>query len=61
METDRLTSRNQYDEVKKQVELLISEATAKGMLEPDMDNEYTREVARLSNLMAVYEDEPNFM
>jgi len=57
METDRLTSRNQYDEVKKQVELLISEATAKGMLEPDMDNEYTREVARLSNLMAVYEDE----
>ena len=51
-----LTSRHEYDEVKQKVEQLIAEATAKGMLEPDMDNEYTREIAELSRLMAAYED-----
>ena len=55
MET--LTSREQYDAVKAQVEKLIAEATAKGMLEPEMDNAYTQEIARLSKLMAGYEDE----
>lgn len=57
METTKLTTREQYDEVKNQVEQLIEEATAKGLLEPDMDNSYTREIARLSQLMAAYEDE----
>lgn len=57
METTKLTTREQYDEVKNQVEQLISEATAKGLLEPDMDNSYTREIARLSQQMAAYEDE----
>lgn len=57
METTKLTTREQYDEVKNQVEQFIEEATAKGLLEPDMDNSYTREIARLSQLMAAYEDE----
>ena len=55
--TKKLTSREQYDAVKAQVEKLIAEATAKGMLEPEMDNAYTQEIARLSKLMADYEDE----
>jgi hypothetical protein len=54
---EKLTSRKKYDETKARVEALIAEATAKGMLEPEMDNEYTREIARLSKLMASYEDE----
>jgi len=54
---EKLTSREQYDAVKAQVEKLIAEATAKGMLEPEMDNAYTQEIARLSKLMADYEDE----
>ena len=54
---EKLTSREQYDAVKAQVEKLIAEATAKGMLEPEMDNAYTQEIARLSKLMAGYEDE----
>lgn len=57
METTKLTTREQYDEVKNQVEQLIEEATAKGLLEPDMDNSYIREIARLSQMMAAYEDE----
>lgn len=54
---ERLTTRLQYDEAKAEVERLISEATEKGMLEPDIDNEYTRQIAALSTLMAHYEDE----
>lgn len=54
---EKLTTRKQYDDVKARVELLIAEATQKGMLEPDMDNDYTREIAQLSQQMAAYEDE----
>ena len=54
---NKLTSREQYDEAKARVEMLIAEATGKGMLEPDMDNDYTREIAALSKQMATYEDE----
>ena len=53
----KLTTRQEYDMTKAKVETLISEATAKGLLESDMDNEYTREIANLSKLMAQYEDE----
>ena len=53
----KLTTRKQYDEVKARVEQLIAEATQKGMLEPDMDNDYTQEIALLSQQMADYEDE----
>ena len=54
---EKLTKREQYDTVKAKVEQLIAEATAKGMIEPDMDNEYTREISLLSQQMAIYEDE----
>jgi antitoxin component HigA of HigAB toxin-antitoxin module len=53
----KLTTRQEYDETKAIVEALISEATEKGMLEPEMDNEYTRQISELSKLMATYEDE----
>ena len=54
---DKIMNQTDYESVKKQVESLMSEATAKGMLEPDMDNEYTHEIASLSAQMAKYEDE----
>ena len=53
----KLTTRQEYAETKAIVEALISEATEKGMLEPEMDNEYTRQISELSKLMATYEDE----
>ncbi len=53
---EKLTTRKQYDEAKARVEHLIAEATAKGLLEPDMDNDYTREISLLSQQMAAYED-----
>lgn len=51
-----VTTRAQYDEVRKRVNTLIKEATKKGMLEPNADNEYIREIARLAKLSAEYED-----
>ena len=54
---DKLMTRKQYDEAKAKVEQLIAEATAKGMLEPDMDNDYTRKIALYSQQMSDYEDE----
>jgi antitoxin component HigA of HigAB toxin-antitoxin module len=53
----KLTTRQEYDETKAVVEALITEATEKGMLEPEMDNEYTRQISNLSKQMAQYEDE----
>lgn len=53
----KLTTKQEYDETKAIVEALISEATEKGMLEPEMDNEYTRQISELSKLMVTYEDE----
>lgn len=53
----KMTTRQEYDEAKAIVEALITEATEKGMLEPEMDNEYTRRIAELSKQMAQYEDE----
>ena len=54
---EKITTRKQYDEVKVRVDQLIAEATQKGMLEPDMDNAYTQEIALLSKQMAEFEDE----
>ena len=53
----KLTTRQEYDETKAIVEALIAEATEKGMLEPEMDNDYTRQISELSKQMAQYEDE----
>jgi antitoxin component HigA of HigAB toxin-antitoxin module len=54
---EKLTTHKQYDDVKARVAQLIAEATQKGMLEPDMDNAYTQEIALLSQQMSDYEDE----
>ena len=54
---EKFTTRNEYDAAKARVEQLIAEATEKGLLEPDFDNEYNREIAKLSKQMACYEDE----
>lgn len=51
-----VNTRAQYDEVRTRVNELIKEATQKGMLEPNADNEYIREIARLAKLSAEYED-----
>lgn len=57
MKMEKLKTRQQYDEVKARVEQLIAEATREGLLESDMDNAYTQEIAVLSQQMAEYEDE----
>lgn len=51
-----ITTPEQYNEVRAQIEELIHEATTKGMLSPEADNEYTREIGRLVKLTAEYED-----
>lgn len=51
-----ITTQEQYNKVRAQIEGLIHEATAKGMLKPDADNEYTQEIGRLAKLTAEYED-----
>lgn len=51
-----ITSQEQYNEVRAQIEGLIHEATTKGILKPEADNEYTREIGRLAKLTAEYED-----
>lgn len=54
-----ITSQEQYNEVRAQLENLIREATEKGMLESDADNEYTKKIGELARLTAAYED--NYM
>ncbi len=54
---EKLKTRQEYDEAKAKVEQLIAEATRSGMLESESDNAYIQEIARLSKLMATYEDE----
>ena len=45
----------QYEEVRRRIDFLIKEGTDKNMLELDLDNEYIREIGRLSRLGARYE------
>lgn len=52
-----ITSQEQYNEVRAQLENLIREATEKGMLESDADNEYTQKIGELARLTAAYEDQ----
>lgn len=56
MSINCITTREQYDEVRDRVNKLIKEATQKGMLEPNADNEYIREIGRLAKMSAEYED-----
>ena len=53
----KITTQREYDDVRGRVEQLINEATQKGMIEPEMDNKYTREIAQLSKMMADYEND----
>jgi hypothetical protein len=53
----KIETTEQYDAVSIRVDELIREASEKGLLESEYDNEYTREIGRLSRLGAIYEDE----
>ena len=53
----KLETLEQYESVCVRVDELIREASEKGMLESEYDNEYTREIGRLSRLGAIYENE----
>ena len=53
-----LTSRDDYEKLMSQVEKLIADATKTGALDdPEADNEYIREIGRLSCLGADYEND----
>ena len=53
----KIETAEQYEAVRQHIDTLINEATEKGLLESDADNEYTREIGRLSYLGAIYENE----
>jgi hypothetical protein len=53
----KVETEEQYESVRVRIDELIKEATEKGLLESDADNEYTREIGRLSYLGAIYENE----
>jgi len=53
-----ITTRDDYEKLMSQVEKLIADATKTGALDdPEADNEYSREIGRLSCLGADYENE----
>ena len=52
-----IETREQYESVCVRVDELIREASEKGLLESEYDNEYTREIGRLSRLGAIYEND----
>jgi hypothetical protein len=53
----KIETANQYDAVCVRINELICEASEKGLLESEYNNEYTREIGRLSRLGAIYEEE----
>ena len=53
----KLKTPEEYEAVRIRVDELIREATTLGMLESEYDNIYTREIGRLANLGADYENE----
>ncbi|MDR1371480.1 MAG: helix-turn-helix domain-containing protein [Dysgonamonadaceae bacterium] len=53
----KIETEEQYEAVRIRVNELIVEASEKGLLESDYDNEYTREIGRLSYLGAMYEND----
>ena len=56
--TVKLTRLEDYEKVLLQVKILITEATENGALDdPEADNEYIREIGRLSHLGSEYENE----
>ena len=56
--TLKISTRENYETVLSQVKKLIIEATENGALDdPEADNDYIREIGRLSRLGAEYENE----
>ena len=53
----KIETLEQYESVCFRVDELLREASENGMLESEYDNEYTREIGRLSRLGAIYENE----
>jgi antitoxin component HigA of HigAB toxin-antitoxin module len=53
----KIETEEQYEAVRMRVNELIIEADGRGLLDSDYDNEYTREIGRLSYLGAVYEND----
>lgn len=53
----KIETSEQYETVRKKIDVLIKEATEKNLLELSMDNDYIREIGRLSRLGAQYENE----
>jgi hypothetical protein len=54
----RISTDVEYDLLKKYINRLIDEATIKGYLaQQGADNEFTREIARLGKIGALYETE----
>ncbi|MCL2650411.1 MAG: hypothetical protein FWD60_05200 [Candidatus Azobacteroides sp.] len=53
----KIETEEQYEAVCVRVDELIKEASEKRLLESEYDNEYTREIGRLSYLGALYENE----
>ena len=53
----KIETTEQYNAVCVLINELIYEASEKGLLESEYDNEYTREIGRLSRLGSIYEDE----
>ncbi|WP_300725414.1 hypothetical protein [uncultured Bacteroides sp.] len=50
----RINDRAEYEEVKKRLNELINETNRKEMLDPFSDNEYTREIRRLTAMLKEY-------
>ena len=53
----KVETEEQYEAIRVRVDELIREASEKGLLESEYDNEYTREIGRLSYMGAIYENE----
>jgi antitoxin component HigA of HigAB toxin-antitoxin module len=54
---EKVETLKQYQVVRQEMERLIKEATEKNLLELDLDNDYIREIGRLSRLNAQFESE----
>lgn len=60
MNISKITTIELYEEIKASVNNLIDEATRNGnLIDPEADNEYTREIGRLGGMCADYEN--NYM
>ena len=54
---NKLTTKQQYDDNRRELEQVIAEATRLGVMESSADNPYMRRIAELAKLAADYEDQ----